>query len=158
MDNPGGNPAVPKQMSKEARSLPHWRCLCLSAEGAWIMKLRLNAFYTVKCRFDLFQPKICTLCKSRQLCLSQFNFNKQYFEECSPALYLRDWWAQGKQSHPQPSAAMLTEVDRNNCQSWHIKDLSSISQPWGEKPTCLDVSLKCFVDFPRMPHFSFNNK
>lgn len=92
-----------------------------------------------------------------QVCLSQFNFNKQYFEECSPVLYLRDWWAQGKQSHPQLSAAMLTEVDWNNCQSWHIKDLSSISQPW-EKAARSDVFLKYFVDFPRMPHFSFKKK
>lgn len=51
-----------------------------------------------------------------------------------------------------PSAAVPTEVDWNNCQSWHIKDLSSISQPW-EKATCSDAFLKYFVSFPRMPSF-----
>jgi len=29
-----------------------WRCLSLSAEGAWVVKLRLNAFYAAKCKFD----------------------------------------------------------------------------------------------------------
>jgi len=92
------------------------------------------------------------MCKSIQGCLSQFHFNKRYSGKCCPVLYQRDCWEE-KQSQPQPSAPVL-EVDRNNCQSWHIKDLPSTSQPW-EKAPGSDIFLKCFVDFPRMPCFFF---